>query len=201
MLRFVLIALVALGGTALAQPRAVSVPSSEVHHPLRPEAEGLGGSFFLGSAGQRNGPSGWSARIDFENFKLFPHDGFGGIVGSLHGLEVWSSGEDNWGFSLPVGFIAGVRAQPLRAMIGGGIDAILVDQVDDDTGFGFYAPFALARVGFDIDGFQVGADARVGYRWQIGADDHTRWQVGFFIAKTMPQKPKMLRKPVAIAQP
>jgi hypothetical protein len=37
-------------------------------------------------------------------------------------------------------------------------------------------------------GIQLGVDARIGYRWQIGADDHARWQLGFYAGYTAPPR-------------
>jgi hypothetical protein len=184
MVRAVLVVLV-LCGAARAQPKAVSVESTRTpehahHHP--PSALGI--ELVFGWAGQRNGPRGWSARLDYEVFPFFDPGRSGGLFGFMPGFEVWSSGEDNWGFSFPLGIVAGVKLFPVRATLGFGFDAALVDQVDDDTGFGLWAPFALAKVGADVMGIQVGVDARIGYRWQIGADDHARWQLGFYAGYT-----------------
>lgn len=155
--------------------------------------------FVFGWAGQKDGPSGWSARLDYEVFPLFGKGKIAPVFGAQPGFEVWRSGEDNWGFSLPVAFVVGARVFPFRATIGGGIDAILVDQVNDDTGVGFYAPFALAKLGLDLYGVQIGADARIGYRWQIGADDHTRWQLGIYAGYTAtpPPRKRALRNRIA----
>jgi hypothetical protein len=170
---------------ARAQVKAVSVASTR--DPSRTHGHGpigIGADLSFGWAGQRNGPSGWSARLDYEILPFFDPAKIGGLVGFMPGFEIWSSGEDNWGFSLPVAIVGGVRVFPFRVVLGGGVDAMLVDQVDDDTGFGMYAPFALGKVAIDIMGAQLGVDARVGYRWQIGAEDHTRWQLSFYLGFT-----------------
>ena len=177
-------------GAARAQPKAVSLESTRASDPadLRREPRhgpvGLGIDLAFGWAGQRNGPSGWSARLDYEVLPLFDARKVGAVFGFLPGFEVWRSGEDNWGFSMPLAIVGGVRVFPFRATLGGGVDALLVDQVDDDTGFGMYAPFALAKLGLDVFGVQLGVDARIGYRWQLGADDHTRWQLSFYAGYT-----------------
>jgi len=184
MLRLVILLAVGVMGTPVrAQPRAVSVEATHHHHPHPPA--GLGAGLAFGWAGQRNGPSGWSARLEYELFPFIDSGKLGGLFGAQPAFEVWRSGEDNWGFSLPVAIVGGIRVFPLRAVVGGGVDAILVDQVNDDTGVGLYAPFAVAKLGVDVAGFQIGADARIGYHWQFGADDHARWQFGIYIAKTM----------------
>lgn len=179
----VVLAIVVAASGAHAQPRAVSVTATQTHHSEHPPA-GLGAGLTFGWAGQRNGPSGWSARLEYEVFPVLTPGKIGGLFGFQPAIEIWRSGPDNWGFSLPLAIVGGVRVFPFRATIGGGVDAFLIDQVNDDTGFGLYAPFAVAKLGFDIDGYQIGADARIGYHWQFGADDHTRWQLGFYIAKT-----------------
>lgn len=171
--------LVVLYGAAHAQVMAGEAPQprDEVREPDGPAGAGLG--LVFGWAGQKDGKSGWSARLDEEiYFHYTRHKQFGVITG----FEVWRSGTDNWGFSLPLAIAGGVRVEPLRLTVGAGVDMVLVDQVDDDTGFGMYAPFAMAKLGFDIRGIQMGWDARINYRWQLGADDHTRWQLGFYVA-------------------
>lgn len=181
-----MLVVLAMCGAARAQPKAVSVESTrtpEHHHQHPPSALGI--ELVFGWAGQRGGPRGWSARLDYEVLPFFDPGKSGGLFGFMPGFEVWRSGEDNWGFSIPVGIVAGVKLFPVRATLGFGFDAALVDQVDDDTGFGLWAPFALAKLGVDVRGIQIGADARVGYRWQIGADDHTRWQLGIYAGYTM----------------
>lgn len=181
----VLLLVLVLCGAAHAQPKAVSVATTRDPSGTHPHGPvGLGMDLAFGWAGQRNGPSGWSARLDYEVLPFFDPRKIGGLFGFQPGVEVWSSGDDNWGFSMPVAIVGGIRVFPLRFTLGGGLDAILVDQVDDDTGFGLYAPFALAKLGVDVFGVQVGVDARVGYRWQIGADDHTRWQLSFYAGYT-----------------
>ena len=188
-------------GVASAQPRAVEVVQTREHdrgHHHGPA--GVGGGAMFGFGGQKDGPSGWVARIEAEVLPLYTRGDVGAVFGGLWGFETWRSGDDNWGFSFPVGFVFGGRVSPMRAAIGGGIDAILIDQVDDDTGVGFYAPFALARLGFDIAGFQLGADARIGYRWQIGAADHARWQLGVYIGKTVATSPRKRRAVATVAR-
>ena len=180
-----LLAVLLLCGAARAQPKAISIESTRTSdHADKHPPSGLGANLVFGFAGQKAGPSGWSARLDYEVFPFFTPGKIGGFFGFMPGFEVWRSGEDNWGFSVPFGIGGGVRLFPLRATVGAGLDAMLVDQVDDDTGFGLWAPFALAKLGVDVGGFQIGADARVGYRWQFGAEDHTRWQLGVYVGFT-----------------
>ena len=133
----------------------------------------------------RGGPQGYVLRYDYEVYPVFPqHGDSGGMFGMQVGYEYSRAGDNNWGFALPVTWMFGVRSQPVRAAIGFGLDLIAVDQVHDDTGVGFFAPFGVARLGADVGGFQVGVDGRVGYHWQIGAEDRSRWELGAFIGKT-----------------
>jgi hypothetical protein len=179
-------------GDAPAQQIAADPPKPDRPDPPHPPS-GLGGTFTVGLAGMSGAPTGWLVRLDYEAFPvLAPHDVTGPIFGFLVGWEVWRAQPD-WGLSLPVGIVLGVRAQPVRATFGFGVDALIVDVVDDDTGVGFYAPFACARVGLDVLGFQLGADARVARRWQIGAPDHTQWQIGAFIGRTWESKDRRPR--------
>ena len=156
-----------------------------VRENREPPPAGIGGTFVFGPAGQRGGPSGFVARYDYEVLPVFPHgDTPGGVFGFHVGYEFWRSGADNWGLSLPIAWVFGARVFPMRTLVGFGVDTFLIDQVANDTGVGFFAPFAMARVGADVKGWQMGLDARVGYRWQVGADDHTRWQLGAYVGKT-----------------
>lgn len=149
----------------------------------------MGGQLVAGVAGQLDGPSGWVARLEYEILPLFAPVGTNGaIAGFGYGFEYWRSGTDNWGLSMPLPLLFGVRFAPVRATIGAGFDAFLVDQVADDTGVGFFAPLALASLALDIHGFRVGAEARGQYRWQFDADDHARWQLGVFIGFTGEQR-------------
>ena len=161
------------------QPVATGAPRSAPH----PHG-GLGGTLTGGLVGRSETPAGWVARIEYELFPvLAPTGTTGAILGFHAGWEFWRAKPD-WGLAMPVAIVLGVRAEPVRATAGVGVDMFLVDVVDDDTGFGLYAPFASARVGADVLGIQLGADARIVRRWQIGAPDHTQWQLGAFIGGT-----------------
>lgn len=177
--------LLVLCAPARAQVKAVSVESTrDPSNTHRHGPIGAGAELSLGWAGQKDGPSGWSARLDHELFPFFDPSKRGGLFGVIMGYEVWSSGEDNWGFSMPVAVVGGARVFPFRLVLGGGFDALLVDQVANDTGFGMFAPFAMSKLAIDVMGAQLGVDARVGYRWQIGAEDHTRWQLSLYVGYT-----------------
>lgn len=161
------------------------------------EPIGLGGELVLGWTHQHEGPTGRVVRLAYEVLPIFPSAGpVGVLVGVQPGLEYWRAGADDWGFSVPLALVVGIRALPVRTTLGFGFDAVLVDQVAGDTGVGFWAPFAMARTGIDLHGFQVGADARIGYRWQFGAEDHMRWQLGLYAGYTweaMPIHPRARR--------
>ncbi len=188
-------------GLALALPREAAAqtmaqpdtqpgprPGATAAHPERHPPAGLGGTLTVGRAGMSGTPTGWLVRLDYELFPVIAPAGTAGPVVGLHiGWEVWRAKPD-WGLSLPLAIVFGVRAQPVRATLGVGLNALIVDVVNDDTGVGLYAPFACARVGGDVFGIQLGADARITRRWQIGAPDHTQWQLGVFAGGTWESK-------------
>jgi hypothetical protein len=101
----------------------------------------------------------------------------GGLLGISLGMEYWRTKPGTWGSALPVQVIGGLRTYPVpfRFQIGLGVNAILLDRWDGDTGFGLYAPLASASIGLDFQKVAIMADARVTRRWLIGADDHTQW--------------------------
>lgn len=179
----------------IAQPAQPGQPAQPAHpggtaarRPERHPPAGLGGTLTIGRAGMSGTPTGWLVRLDYELFPvLAPRDTAGPILGFHVGWEVWRAKPD-WGLSLPMAVVLGVRAQPVRATLGVGLDMLLVDVVNDDTGVGLYAPFACARVGGDVLGIQIGADARITRRWQFGAPDHTQWQLGVLAGWTWESK-------------
>jgi hypothetical protein len=129
-------------------------------------------------------PDGWVARLEYELFPVIaPRGTVGPVLGFHVGWEFWRAKPD-WGLGMPIAMVLGVRAPLVRATVGVGFYGFTVDEVADDAGFGMYAPFACARLGADVLGFQLGADARVVRRWQIGAPDHTQWQLGAFVGGT-----------------
>jgi hypothetical protein len=130
-------------------------------------------------------PGAWATRLQYDAFFANQPGHFGPIIGVALGVEYWRAGPGTWGTDLPASFIVGVRGTPLRAALAGGFDAILVDRVRDDTGVGFYAPFASASAGLDVAGFTLLADARVTRRWQLGADSHTQWMYTLSLGHTL----------------
>ncbi|HVV83529.1 MAG TPA: hypothetical protein VHE35_10675 [Kofleriaceae bacterium] len=126
---------------------------------------------------------GWMVRAELEAAMLSPPGGLGGYGGYLVGIQGWKAGADG-GVGLPVAVELGLRAPRVR--LGGllGFEAIFVDRVGGDRGLGLYAPLAGANVRIEIaPGWSLGADARVTRRWQLGADDHTQWQLGFSLTQ------------------
>ncbi|HWO18138.1 MAG TPA: hypothetical protein VNO30_05160 [Kofleriaceae bacterium] len=173
----------------IAQPDARPGTGAESRPDPHPPA-GLGGALTIGRAGMSGTPTGWLVRLDYEAFPILAPRGIAGPILGFHvGWEFWRAtpGRDR-GLALPMAVVLGVRAQPVRATLGVGVDALIVDEVNDDTGVGLYAPFACARGGGDIFGIQLGADARITRRWQIGAPDHTQWQLGVFAGVTWESK-------------
>jgi hypothetical protein len=175
--------------SAAAQPVATGpVPAPPLPHavdrspaptpPAHPPA-GLGANLGVGWAGD-----GWLARLDYDVLPVMAPSGEAGAVfGFTPALEIWRAKPD-WGFAIPVAVVGGIRVLPVRATLGVGFDALLVDVVADDTGVGLWAPFACASLGLDVYGARLGVDARVVRRWQIGAPDFTQWQLAIYAGYT-----------------
>jgi hypothetical protein len=117
---------------------------------------------------------GWFGRIEMDVSYAEESWGPGFIGGTTIGLEGWGS-SDGGGGGVPLGNYAGFRAPLVISLIGVGVDLLIWDYVQDDGGFGIFAPFGMASIGVDLDVFRVSADMRAQYRWQWGADD--RWQI------------------------
>jgi len=157
--------------------------------PYEPAPVGIGARFGLGYAYADGVPDAWLLRFDYETFLFIaPRNTVGGLFGFLTGFDYWHAKDgmpDNWGFGMPAAFVVGVRAVAVRGLVGLGTNAFTIDQVADDTGFGWLAPMALANVGLDIHGVTAMFDARVSRRWQFGADDHTQWMLSVMIGATL----------------
>jgi hypothetical protein len=161
-----------------------------------------------GWSAQRGGAEGWVGRIDSEILTVTPPFGKDGAVfGAQIGVEYWqatpSPGERDFGVSMPTVLFGGARVSPFRIVVGGGYDGFLVDHVARTTGFGMFAPIALGQISIDTgDGWHLGVDARVGYRWQLGADDHTRYQLGITLGRSWdPRVGKRARSSVIATRP
>jgi hypothetical protein len=165
------------GGLVIATTPETPAPALAVEPPGPPPTLGFDAVF--GAAGQVGGKDGWFARLQYWAVPEPKDVGVTAVLG--WGFEWWRSGDDNWGFSMPFSVAAVMNVAPVRVAVGGGIDYFVTDQVDDDTGFALVAPHALGRLTIDLGGVELGADARIGYRWLHGAPNQGRWQVGFFI--------------------
>lgn len=171
---------------AVAKVTAEAIANGAPHIALEPKRErphppaGLGGSGGWGWA-QQHGRTAWMVRLEQEIFPVMaPNRRFGGVFGFLIAAEYWrddrGGGAVDQGFSLPFVIAGGVRTPVARALLGFGFEAINIDSIDTDAGFGMYAPLAMATVGVDVAGIRIGVDARAVRRWQLGADDFTQVQ-------------------------
>lgn len=173
-----------MGLLVLAAVIATAPPAPHVEHPHA----GLGVALGLGLETEPGRPYGWLLRLDYAALLVLPPPHrVGAIFGLTAGYEYWRGAPD-WGFDVPVGFVIGIRAFAVRATVGLGVDALLVDHVANATGFGLYAPLASASAGVDVAGWQVMLDARVTRRWQFGADDRTQWTAAIMVGKTLESK-------------
>ncbi|HEY5944646.1 MAG TPA: hypothetical protein VIV40_04105 [Kofleriaceae bacterium] len=177
-----------------AEPVTDSAHPQQLGTDLRPRPSptaanvGIGARVGGGLAYSDGVPDAWLFRFDYEAFLyLAPRGTVGGLFGFLTGWDYWHarSGPNNWGFGMPTAFVIGMRAVAVRGLVGFGVNAFTIDQVNDDTGFGWCAPLALADVGLDIHGLTLMADARVSRRWQFGADDHTQWMFSVMVGSTL----------------
>lgn len=173
-----------LGSDVLRSPRRESPP------PF-PNA-GIGARIGYGWAYADGVPDSFLLRLDYEAFfYIAPRHTVGGLVGFIYGFDWWHAKDkvpDNWGFANPVAVVGGMRVVIARAYVGVGVNAITIDQIDDDTGFGFCSPMALANIGLDIYGFTAMFDTRVARRWQIGSPDITQWVFSIMIGATLEAK-------------
>ncbi|GMV14079.1 MAG: hypothetical protein HS104_22330 [Polyangiaceae bacterium] len=120
---------------------------------------------------------GYWARIDAGAYDI-QHRRRGFIGGMLTGLEGWRANGEAWGASLPLILFLGIQSDAFFSTLGGGFDVVLVDRVDQTTGYGFFAPEADLKLGFDLEGVRFLANARAGYHWQLGADDRGSLRFG-----------------------
>ncbi len=119
---------------------------------------------------------GWYGRLDFSALQGKRKGLFGGVIGADAGFEYWTSTEGAGG-GLPMNVSFGALG-PLSHF---GIDLgfeFLIDNRDHDLGFGIYAPFARAKLGFDFGPVMILAESQIQYRWQWGADDYTDYRLG-----------------------
>jgi hypothetical protein len=181
----------ALGQTAASEPGAGSqtLASDVKPQPPRDFANvGMGARLGAGVAYSEGVPDAWLVRLEHELFPFItPRHTVGGLFGFMIGFDYWHARDgvpNNWGIGLPASFVLGMRAVAVRALVGLGVNALTIDQVDDDTGFGWFAPMAMANVGVDLFGWTAMLDTRVSRRWQFGAPDHTQWMFSVMIGRT-----------------
>lgn len=141
---------------------------------------GLRGTFGRGFVERSD--DAWFGRLEFEGFGSQRLGAQGFVAGALIGGEYWRS-DAGAGGGLPMSFWFGHRTPVLFTSMGLGFEMFIVDEVDDDGGFGIYAPFATANVGIELGGFRLLADARAIYRWQWGADDRAHLQLGIAVSQ------------------
>jgi hypothetical protein len=154
-------------------------------HYTEPIHVGFGGQLAYGMAYADGIPDAWALRFEEGMYPVIatPRE-IGPILELTLGTDYWRAGHGTWGLALPVEVRIGVRAEVARAAIGFGADAMLIDQVHGDTGFGMFAPLVSATAGLDIAHVTLLADARVVRRWQFGADDYTQWMFTLGIGYT-----------------
>jgi len=164
------------------EPIADPVAPPPPHHP--PAAFiGVAGGGIVGAKDIHG--SAYVGRFEVNAFPVFaPEDHPGAIVGFGYGFEYWRAGPDNWGFALPAGAQIGARVGPVHGTVGFGIHALVVDQIDDDTGVGSWAPYASAQLGLHLWKFTTVIDGRIDHRWLGGAADRTQWSLGVMFGIT-----------------
>ena len=172
------------GSGSAAQTLATDVRPVPPHEPA---PVGIGARLGYGWAYADGVPDAHLFRLDYETFVFItPRHTVGGMFGFLTGFDYWKGGEkDNWGFGLPAAFIIGMRAVAVRGYVGAGVNGFTIDQWNDDTGFGWMAPMAVANVGLDLFGFTASFDTRVSRRWQFGSPDHTQWMFSVMIGAVL----------------
>ena len=138
---------------------------------------------------------GFYGRFDFGTtlrFKLQKHL----VVGTFSSFEGWASPRDdsdelNGGGTLAVMAYVGVISPFSILSVGIGSDVLLLDHVHGDTGFGGYAPAAMAQLGVGSGPLRFVADARISYRWQLGAEDRTLFRLGGAVQMTFDMAPQV----------
>lgn len=120
---------------------------------------------------------GYWARVDAGAYDI-QHRRRGFIGGMLTGLEGWRANGEAWGASLPLILFIGIQSDAFFTTLGGGFDLLLVDRVEQATGYGFFTPEADLKLGFDLEGVRFLANARAGYHWQLRADDRGSLRFG-----------------------
>lgn len=180
-------------GANVQQVQVQEQPEQPIADPVAPPPHRHGDVAIMavaggGTVGAKDIHGGaYAGRFEVDAYPVFPSaDRPGALVGFGYGFEYWRAGPDNWGFALPCGFQVGARVGAAHAALGAGIYALVVDQIDDDTGAGSYAPYANAQLGLHLGQATVIIDGRIDRRWLAGAADRTQWSLGVMIGITQP---------------
>lgn len=162
---------IATDGQPPPEPRPWRPPEPSPWHDGVACGAGFGAAFVAGVE------RGLYARLDCGAYDI-QHRRRGVIFGMLLGLEGWRASGEAWGLGLPAIVYGGIQSDALFTTLGTGFDLALLDRVEAQTGVGFFAPEADLKLGVDLEGVRFLANARAGYRWQLGADDRASLRVG-----------------------
>ncbi len=168
---------------AVAHGQETQVDAAELEN-AHPGDSGAGVRGTFGRTFSENTENGWFGRIELEAFATDGYARPGPVGGVLIGGEVWTSPAGGGG-GMPMSLFLGYRSPVFFTTIGAGVDLFIYDRVDDDGGFGIYAPFGAATMGFDFGGFRILADGRAIERWQWGAPDRPQLQVGVTLSQVL----------------
>ncbi len=170
-----------------SSPPPVADPDERDYKPCLHESchphrwhDGVAAGLSFGRAFVQGIEPGFYGRVDVGGYSIQRRRG-GWIAGMLMGPEAWWSRSDDytdWGATWQIMLYGGIQQDLPFAVLGIGFDQLFVDRVEQDTGFGLFAPQAMANVGLDTEGFRFLVDGRVSYRWQFGADDRTMFRLG-----------------------
>ncbi len=141
---------------------------------------GVRGSF--GRAFSEGLADSWYGRFEMEAFTAKSRYGAGPLGGAMIGGELWT-GPDGGGGGLPMTLFLALRSPTLITSLGGGFQVFIYDRVNDDAGFGLYAPQGVFSLGLDFGGLRVLGEARAIYRWQWGAPDRGQITVGLTVSQ------------------
>jgi hypothetical protein len=171
------------------QVRALRHGTSAEPQKRVPSKSGVGGGFrgTFGPVFTEGLDYGWFGRIEAEGFGSGRYKGAGPIGGGLVGGELWFA-KGGGGGGLPLSLYLGYRTPGVFFSLGFGADWILIDRVNDDTGFGIFAPFGTASLGFEVAGMRILVDARPIYRWQWGAPDRAQLAIGIAVSELVEQR-------------
>lgn len=144
-----------------------------------PEDVRAGLSLAAGSIATPGIDQGWYGRLEMSALAGKREGLFGGVVGADAGFEYWTS-SDGSGGGIPMAVTLGALGPLTHFGLDLGFE-FLVDDRNDDTGFGIYSPFARGKLGFDFGPVMILAESQIQYRWQWGAEDYTDYRLGVSI--------------------